>query len=124
MDDSHPQILPTGGPFTLVTDHTPLQWLVQMKDTNPRLSCWYLTLQNFAFIVQYIEENEHTNVDYFSQQGPSARSKVKWMVLSDGVCVRLEVRVKPLSRECHPSHLQGNTDDTYSPSHEDKTAGA
>lgn len=32
---------------------TPLVWLQKMKDTNPRLTRWYLALQLYAFHSQH-----------------------------------------------------------------------
>lgn len=43
----------SGGPFIVISDHTPLQWLQGMNDTNPRLMCWYLALQPCCFTVKY-----------------------------------------------------------------------
>lgn len=33
-----------GAPFELVTDHVTLTWLNRMKDSNARLTKWYLSL--------------------------------------------------------------------------------
>ena len=40
-----------GRPFTLCSDHAPLQWLHRMKDTNARITRWYLASQPFNFKV-------------------------------------------------------------------------
>ncbi len=40
-----------GQEFTLCSDHAPLQWLHRMKDTNARITWWYLALQPFKFKV-------------------------------------------------------------------------
>ncbi len=40
-----------GREFTLCSDHAPLQWLHRMKDTNARITRWYLALQPFKFKV-------------------------------------------------------------------------
>uniref|UniRef100_A0A9J7YNR7 Reverse transcriptase RNase H-like domain-containing protein n=1 Tax=Cyprinus carpio carpio TaxID=630221 RepID=A0A9J7YNR7_CYPCA len=42
-----------GRKFTLVTDHVPLQWMARTKDTNARVSRWFLALQDFHFVVRY-----------------------------------------------------------------------
>ncbi len=39
-----------GPEFTLCSDHAPLQWLHRMKDTNTRITRWYLALQPFKVI--------------------------------------------------------------------------
>lgn len=36
-------------PFTLMTDHAPLQWLHKVKDHNPQVLWWYLSLLPFSF---------------------------------------------------------------------------
>ncbi|KAL0176991.1 hypothetical protein M9458_029321, partial [Cirrhinus mrigala] len=38
-----------GRKFTLVTDHAPLQWMARAKDTNARVTRWFLALQDFHF---------------------------------------------------------------------------
>ncbi|KAL0188186.1 hypothetical protein M9458_015285, partial [Cirrhinus mrigala] len=38
-----------GRKFTLVTDHAPLQWMAHAKDTNARVTRWFLALQDFHF---------------------------------------------------------------------------
>lgn len=38
-----------GRPFTLITDHAPLQWMAQAKDTNSQVTRWFLALQNYMF---------------------------------------------------------------------------
>ncbi|XP_053873204.1 uncharacterized protein LOC128831095, partial [Malaclemys terrapin pileata] len=68
-----------GVPFTLVTDHSALQWLGRMKDHNMRLQRWYLALQPFAFTVRHRAGKEHANADFLSRlggvewAGPAAR---------------------------------------------------
>ncbi|XP_078793179.1 uncharacterized protein LOC144987743 [Oryzias latipes] len=42
-----------GRHFCLETDHRALQWLRRMKDSNTRLTAWYLSLQAYDFTVQY-----------------------------------------------------------------------
>ncbi|CAM4597036.1 unnamed protein product [Lepidochelys olivacea] len=46
MDSLHYYLL--GTHFTLVTDHTPLRWLHAMKDTNPRIMRWDLSLSSLS----------------------------------------------------------------------------
>ncbi len=42
-----------GRKFTLVTDHAPLQWMARAKDTNARVTRWFLALQDFHFVVRH-----------------------------------------------------------------------
>ncbi len=39
-----------GRKFTLLTDHAPLQWMARAKDTNARVTRWFLALQDFYFV--------------------------------------------------------------------------
>ncbi|KAL1263611.1 hypothetical protein QQF64_006350 [Cirrhinus molitorella] len=42
-----------GKDFVLETDHQALQWLRKIRDTNARITCWYLYLDPFKFDIQY-----------------------------------------------------------------------
>jgi len=42
-----------GRKFTLITDHAPLRWMSTAKDTNARVTRWFLELQNFNFSVEH-----------------------------------------------------------------------
>ncbi len=37
-----------GREFTLCSDHAPLQWLHRMKDTNARITRWYLAFEGYT----------------------------------------------------------------------------
>ena len=70
-----------------------------MKETNPRLTRWYLALQPFAFTVQYRKGAEHVNVNYFSRQGPWAKSEEERTALLDvGVCETQGESIEALTR--------------------------
>ena len=55
-----------GQPFTLVTDHRPLTWLKNMKNSNQRLTRWAVCLQQFKFEVQQRPEAKYQNADGLS----------------------------------------------------------
>ena len=40
-----------GHDFSLVTDHAPLKWMATAKDTNARVTRWFLALQDYRFKV-------------------------------------------------------------------------
>ncbi len=42
-----------GRKFTLITDHAPFQWMARAKDTNARVTRWFLALQDFCFVVRH-----------------------------------------------------------------------
>lgn len=53
--------------FELETDHRALQWLDKMKDTNSRVTRWYLALQPFRFSVKYRAGPDNIMADYLSR---------------------------------------------------------
>ncbi len=56
-----------GCKFTLVTDHASLQWMAWAKDTNARVTRWFLALQDFHFLVQHRAEAANSNAEGLSQ---------------------------------------------------------
>ena len=56
-----------GCSFTLCLDHTPLQWLHCMKDTNVRITRWYLALQPFKFKVIHRPGTQMVVADFLSR---------------------------------------------------------
>lgn len=56
-----------GREFTLETDHKALQWLERMKDTNGRITRWYLAMQPFRFTVHHIPGKDNATADYLSR---------------------------------------------------------
>ena len=58
-----------GRSFTLCSDHAPLQWLHRMKDTNARITRWYLALQPFNFKVIHRPGAQMVVADFLSRPG-------------------------------------------------------
>ena len=54
-----------GWPFTLVTDHAPLQWLSAQK-MEGLLSQWALAIQEYDFVIQYRKGILNGNADALS----------------------------------------------------------
>ena len=52
----------------LVTDHAPLKWMAGAKDTNARVTRWFLALQDFRFRVDHRPGREHANADALSRR--------------------------------------------------------
>uniref|UniRef100_A0A8C5C6I6 Gypsy retrotransposon integrase-like protein 1 n=1 Tax=Gadus morhua TaxID=8049 RepID=A0A8C5C6I6_GADMO len=57
-----------GREFTLVTDHDPLKWMAGAKNTNARVTRWFLALQDFRFRVDHRPGREHANADALSRR--------------------------------------------------------
>ncbi len=55
------------GPEVHNTDHTPLQWMARAKDTNARVTRWFLALQDFHFEVQHRAGAANSNADGLSR---------------------------------------------------------
>jgi hypothetical protein len=56
-----------GRKFTLYTDHAPLQWMARAKDTNARVTRWFLALQDFCFEVRHRAGAQNANADGLSR---------------------------------------------------------
>ena len=57
-----------GRTFTLVTDHAPLKWMATAKDTNARVTRWFLALQDYHFQVVHRPGRAHANADALSRR--------------------------------------------------------
>ncbi|KAL2081694.1 hypothetical protein ACEWY4_023547 [Coilia grayii] len=56
-----------GRPFKLETDHRALQWLDKMRDTNSRVTRWYLSLQPYDYTVEYRPGSSNRVADFLSR---------------------------------------------------------
>ena len=56
-----------GRKFRLVSDHAPLTWMRQNKHTNARVTRWFLSLQEFNFVVEHRPGRQHQNADALSR---------------------------------------------------------
>jgi hypothetical protein len=56
-----------GRKFTLITDHAPLRWLMNLKDPSSQLARWSILLQNFNYDVIHRPGRRHSNVDALSR---------------------------------------------------------
>ncbi len=56
-----------GRKFTLETDHRALTWLGRMKDTNSRITRWFLAMQQFNFEVLYRKGLQNCTADFLSR---------------------------------------------------------
>lgn len=56
-----------GRKFTIVTDHKPLQWLMNLKEPSSRLTRWKLKLSEYNYKVVYKKGKANTNADALSR---------------------------------------------------------
>lgn len=56
-----------GRHFRVYTDHKPLEWLLNLKDGNSRLTRWRLKLSEYKFNVYYKKGKANTNADALSR---------------------------------------------------------
>ena len=54
-------------PFTIVTDHSALQWLATKKMENKRLTRWALTLQEYSYTIVHRPGKANANADALSR---------------------------------------------------------
>ena len=57
-----------GQRFTVVSDHAPLQWMARNRETNSRVTRWFLSLQAFNFSVIHRAGKRHCNADALSRR--------------------------------------------------------
>lgn len=56
-----------GRKFKIVTDHKPLQWLMNLKEPNSRLTRWRLKLSEYDYTIIYKKGKTNTNADALSR---------------------------------------------------------
>ena len=56
-----------GTRFTIITDHSALKWLMNIKDPAGRLARWAIYLQAFEFEIIHKKGSTHSNVDAISR---------------------------------------------------------
>ncbi|AAA92249.1 ORF B [Trichoplusia ni TED virus] len=56
-----------GRKFKILTDHKPLQWMMNLKDPNSRMTRWRLRLSEYDFSVVYKKGKSNTNADALSR---------------------------------------------------------
>lgn len=56
-----------GRKFKIITDHKPLQWVMNLKEPNSRLTRWRLKLSEYNFTVIYKQGKFNTNADALSR---------------------------------------------------------
>jgi hypothetical protein len=56
-----------GRTFTIVTDHKPLTWMFNMKDTSSKLFRWRLLLEEYDFNIEYKAGKRNVNADALSR---------------------------------------------------------
>lgn len=64
-----------GRKVTVVTDHNPLKWLMNIKDASGRLARWSLLLQDYDLTIEHRAGRKHQNADSLSRLPPIASVK-------------------------------------------------
>ena len=62
-----------GRPFTLITDHAPLQWLSAQK-MEGMLCRWALSMQEYTFTIQHRSGSQNANADALSRRDYSPKT--------------------------------------------------
>jgi hypothetical protein len=53
--------------FTLITDHSALQWMMNNPNPSKRMSRWIMTINDYPFKIQYRKGKKHQNADALSR---------------------------------------------------------
>ena len=53
--------------FEVITDHSALTYLLNVKDLNGRLARWSIYLQSYTFKITHRSGTKHTNADALSR---------------------------------------------------------
>lgn len=56
-----------GNSFSLITDHSSLKWLLQLKEPTGRLARWILAIQEYQYSITHRPGRLHTNADALSR---------------------------------------------------------
>ncbi|XP_054464092.1 scavenger receptor cysteine-rich type 1 protein M130-like [Anoplopoma fimbria] len=83
-----------GKEFVLETDHRPLQWMHRMRDSNARITRWYLSLQPYKFTVQYKAGKDNVTADFC----PASTRRFKLKDLDCGSAVSVGERKESSER--------------------------
>ena len=53
--------------FKIVTDHSSLRWLINLKDLDGKLARWAVKLQAYDFEIEHQPGSKHINADSLSR---------------------------------------------------------
>ena len=65
-----------GRKFVVWTDHNPLTHLRTAKDTHGRMTRWYLALQDYDFVIEYIPGTQNFTTDALLRPSPETVSGI------------------------------------------------
>jgi len=125
VQNFHPYLY--GRRFTVITDHKPLEWLMNLKKPNSRLLRWSLELQQYDIAIGYKPGVTHQNADCLSRIPINVINNVtdEWRQLqrNDPFCKAALLSIinfnkgnnKTLHELQSPTALSGQTIDSQNP---------
>lgn len=81
-----------GLPFTVITDHASLKWLMEQRDLSGRLARWSLKLQSFNFTVEHRKGSQNIVPDALSRVHQDAVEGLDALSLEDTEVPPLGIR--------------------------------
>ncbi|KAL9979865.1 hypothetical protein ACROYT_G017589 [Oculina patagonica] len=84
-----------GRKFTVITDHSSLRWLMNVKDATGRLARWSLLLQQYDFEIVHRPGREHSNADSLSRRPYEANTHLGSLQKEDPQVTRTRELQRP-----------------------------
>ena len=104
--------------FTIVSDHSALKWLMNLKDPRGRLARWMIEIMDFEFVVKYAPGNRLVVPDALSRDAvgkplcPKCREEVNLISESPhGVLTIEEIRTEQHKQYGDPEEYMDKNDD-------------
>lgn len=89
-----------GHPFTIITDHASLKWLMEQRDLSGRLARWSLKLQAFDFSLEHRKGSQNVVPDALSRACSQMVNNICPLELDD------DAEVPPLGISCDDEAFQ------------------
>lgn len=83
-----------GRRFTIITDHKPLVWLMNLKDHSSRLMRWRIRLEEYDYKIVHKSGKLNANADALSRAIPDIEDSPKMQTISVNVLTRNQAKIQ------------------------------